>query len=99
MFDAIKSKAPRVVESGMLLYCSIRGGGNRTVRSVMTLKIWLVTIDCDSVESTTDVTMFMSSVLVSRAMRCGAMTFVGSEASQSGVDWVPPPDPVGPTSP
>jgi hypothetical protein len=41
--------------------------------------------------------MFMSSVLVSSAIRWGATTWVGSEASQSGVSTVV--DPPGPDDP
>ena len=43
--------------------------------------------------------MFMSCVLVTNAIRCGATTCVGSDASQIGVSLEDPPAPVSPTSP
>jgi len=40
--------------------------------------------------------MFMSCVLVSSVMRCGAMTYVGSAESQIGVSMVKSVDPTSP---
>ena len=62
----------------------VRGGGNRTVRSVITGNLPMSMIICVASLLTRRI-MFISCVLVTNAMRWGARTCVGSDASQIGV--------------